>query len=129
MTAITLDAINCRLLADVLKKLGGVAEESHARKTLILALQDCPDGARIHIEIEPLEEGADSDVERAPIWSGSPHPDDPDNAWQDDATGEAVCAAALARPHDVNPDTLKCRRCGLYAFEAVTEPCDPGRPN
>jgi hypothetical protein len=29
--------------------------------------------------------------------------------------------------HDMNSDTLKCQRCGLYAFEAVGRPCNPGR--
>jgi hypothetical protein len=30
-------------------------------------------------------------------WSGAPHPDCPDGAWQDDETGEAVCAYCAER--------------------------------
>jgi len=30
-------------------------------------------------------------------WSGSQHPDAPDCYWQDDETGEAVCAGCASR--------------------------------
>jgi hypothetical protein len=31
--------------------------------------------------------------------------------------------------HNIPTETLKCTRCGLFAFEAVSRPCDPGRAN
>lgn len=31
--------------------------------------------------------------------------------------------------HDVDRDTLRCRQCGLFAFECVTLTCDLGRLN
>jgi hypothetical protein len=35
----------------------------------------------------------DDDGDGNPVtWSGGPHPDRPDDAWEDDVTGEAVCA-------------------------------------
>lgn len=68
MTALTLNAASCRKLAETLAGLpiddnGWIisqpAEQFAATDRLLQALRGCPDGARVHITIEPLPEETD----------------------------------------------------------------------
>ena len=45
-------------------------------------------------------------------WSGTPHPDAPDNYWQDDETGEAVCAYCAHRAATIT-EVVHLRGCGV----------------
>jgi hypothetical protein len=64
-------------------------------------------------------------------WSGSPHPDAPDDIWVDDATGQHVCSHCGGRKFTVDADLVHhCDTpgCGGSFFLVDADQIEPEDP-